>query len=510
MMESLSQYSPESPHPKQISFLTLRCMEALYGGAAGGGKSSSLLLAALQFVHVPGYAALILRTDLSRLKLAGGLIPRSQEWLHDKARWNGSDYTWTFPNGAKIQFGYLSNSQDKYRYGSSEYQCICFDELTEFSEEDYRFMFSRLRMKSSIESQGVFYRIRAASNPGGRGHEWVKSRFVTKQAEEDLKDNNLQDTYWVRGDVDKRAFVPAKVADNPSVNRVQYIKNLQHLSPVTRERLMNGDWTIMPTGLIKPTWLRYYGVSGNLIELYLSRSTHSSEEIIHTRDVIHQFDERDCLRFMTVDTAGGMKDLTDQSRGKNGSWTVAGVWDVKTINSIDAAESFKKGVEVGRGDKYLICRHVWRSKDGFTAVAAKLKELNAQWSPARIRVEDKTMGPDLCSLLRRHIPISLVSTGGRDKVARATGLLNMLEKGLVFLPIHNSTWRPVLESEWLSWQGIEGEVNDQVDMSAYAAIECGSGKSNTIALAVDPRQEVSVSQDPSRINPVGGGSSWFF
>src|SRR6185436_19414404 len=136
---------PHVPSARQRQFLDIDCLEAFYGGAAGGGKSEALLMAALQHVHKPGYAALILRKDTQRLALAGGLIPRSHEWLHDRADWNAGRRQWTFPSGATLSFGYLAHPLDKYRYGSSEFQFIGFDELTEFAEEDYLFLFSRLR-----------------------------------------------------------------------------------------------------------------------------------------------------------------------------------------------------------------------------------------------------------------------------------------------------------------------------------------------------------------------------
>ena len=54
----LERFCPHQPWEKQRVFLDLPNKEAFYGGAAAGGKSEALLMAALQFVHVPGYAAL--------------------------------------------------------------------------------------------------------------------------------------------------------------------------------------------------------------------------------------------------------------------------------------------------------------------------------------------------------------------------------------------------------------------------------------------------------------------
>src|SRR4051812_7334087 len=99
----LTRWIPHYPHPPQEAFLSLDCREAMYGGAAGGGKSDALLMAALQYVDVPGYSALILRRTFPDLALPGAIMDRSKEWLHGTdAHWNENERRWTFPSGATL------------------------------------------------------------------------------------------------------------------------------------------------------------------------------------------------------------------------------------------------------------------------------------------------------------------------------------------------------------------------------------------------------------------------
>src|SRR6185369_13608050 len=129
-------YMRHIPHPTQQVFLGLNVREALYGGAAGGGKSDALLMAALQYVDVPGYAALLLRRTWPDLVLPGAIMDRAKQWLSGTpARPHDGGRSWTFPSGAKLQFGYLQQDDDKYRYQSAEFQFVGFDELTQWKDE---------------------------------------------------------------------------------------------------------------------------------------------------------------------------------------------------------------------------------------------------------------------------------------------------------------------------------------------------------------------------------------
>lgn len=223
-----NKYITTTPTINQSAFLLLTCKEALFGGAAGGGKSETLLTAGLQYVDVPGYAALILRRTYADLALPGALMDRAHERLDGTdAHWSEQDKTWTFPGGATLTFGYLQAENDKYRYQSSEFQYIAFDELTQFTQTQYTYMFSRLRRR---EGSPVPLRMRAGSNPGGTGHQWVKQRFI------------------VEGRTKGRVFIPSKLSDNPHIDQAAYIASLGELDSVTKQRLLDGDWEVGEAG----------------------------------------------------------------------------------------------------------------------------------------------------------------------------------------------------------------------------------------------------------------------
>lgn len=181
-------------------------------------------MAALQYVEVPGYAAILFRRTYTDLALPGALMDMSHEWLAGTAaHWNDKSKTWEFPSGATLSFGYLDNANDKFRYQSAEFQFIGFDELTQFEEKQYLYLFSRLR---KLKTAPIPLRMRAASNPGGIGHEWVAQRFIF-------------------GD---KKFIPASLYDNTHIDRDAYIQSLMNLDAITRERLLNGDWNVRESG----------------------------------------------------------------------------------------------------------------------------------------------------------------------------------------------------------------------------------------------------------------------
>ena len=220
----------------------LKGQEAFYGGAAAGGKSDALLMAALQYVDVPGYAAILFRRTYKDLALPGALMDRAAAWLAGTAAtWDGAEKQWLFPTAdparpAVLAFGYLDTEQHKWRYQSAEFQFVGFDELTHFTEAQYTYLFSRLRR---LKGATVPIRMRAASNPGGVGHDWVKQRFI-------VTDRPAE-----------RIFIRARLEDNPYVDEIEYDRALAHLDAVTRAQLRAGDWSVRPEGgKFRREWFR--------------------------------------------------------------------------------------------------------------------------------------------------------------------------------------------------------------------------------------------------------------
>lgn len=182
-------------------------------------------MAALQYVDVPNYAALLLRRTFPELEGSEGLIGQAHEWLDETdAVWNEQKHRWTFPSGAMIQFGHVQEERDKTNYQGQAYQLVGFDELTHFTESIYEYVaFTRSRRRTTMRDLGVPIRTRSASNPGGIGHAWVKRRFISERKP---------------GVV----FVPAKLRDNPGLDATDYEHSFENVNDELRRQLLDGDW----------------------------------------------------------------------------------------------------------------------------------------------------------------------------------------------------------------------------------------------------------------------------
>ena len=211
----------------QAAFLMCPVGEILYGGAKGGGKSDAIGPKAVKHALKYGEHAtvLILRETMPQLR---DLMKRVRpHCLRAGATFNKVEKTWTFPNGASVIFGHLSAGCDPY--WGQEYSLIIIDEVTRClaTEVEYLELLGSLRSSRGIPCQVVL-----TSNPGGKGHNWVKARFmgvppltVQKDPESGLE----------------RVFIPASLRDNPHLPP-SYAHLLAQMPDAEREAFLEGNW----------------------------------------------------------------------------------------------------------------------------------------------------------------------------------------------------------------------------------------------------------------------------
>lgn len=407
------------PHPKQRQFLLLADVrELFFGGAGGGGKSQALWYGALQYVDVPGYAALILRRTYADLSKPGALMDRSKTYLAGTAAdWNQTEKRWTFPSGATITFGHMQYEDDKNQYAGGEYQFVGYDELTHFLEAQFTFLFTRQRKPKAGPLAGVPLRMRSASNPGAGGHEWVKKRYIDPETRK--KD---------------AVFIPSAIADNPSLDIEEYRASLKHVDPLTRKQIEDGDWDAVEGGRFRKEWFPRYRWVGRLIQ------TPAGD----------LFDPRARQIFLIIDTAASAKRSAD--------FTVIGVWCLSP-----RAE--------------LVCLAVWRFQGEIPEVIAAIKRAVRVWGAAWVGIEcvGAHSGVAVAAILRRStdpaMAIRPLSPKSQDKLVRATPAIVLASEGRVLLPENDPSF-PLDDvlGELARFTGQEGAGKDDVvDMVAYAA-----------------------------------------
>ncbi len=401
-----NKWIPHKPHPRQIDFLLLSDVEeVLFGGAARGGKTDALLMAAFQYVDMPNYAALLLQKTTTDMSMPDAMLTRAKEWLAGTgAKWTDDTKTYTFPSGAKIAFGYLEHKAQELRYKGGAYDMIGFDELTRFNEEPYLYLFSRL---SRAEGSLIPSRMRAATNPGDIGHQWVKKRFLSKEGRES-----------------GRMFVPSNVRDNPSVDRLAYLKNLSNLDSRTRKQLEEGDWSDFTGQWFKPqAWPKYIDLDGGGISVPWNVSSRR----------IYPYNE--IAVFIGVDWATSEKKTADYT-----SFVVGGLTP----------------------DGHLLILDVMNRRINMENCPSELALTCNRWKPVAVSGEDDVLSKSMVLECRRMpgIPeIRRVPIGSKAKLIRWQAAIIQGENGRVLLP-ESAPWLDEFRDHLLSLTGVNDPHDD--------------------------------------------------
>ncbi len=242
----------------QEEFLACPYTEVFYGGEAGGGKSWALTLDALRYYRERNYSAVIFRRhypDLEDLihKTMEIYKPLGFEFKEQKHQFVHPQY------GSRIKFNHLQHSKDIYNHQGQEYDFIGFDELPQFPELAYVYLFSRLRgTNPNIERY-----IRSTGNPDGEGVLWVKARFIDKLAPMQPKwflTVGGRDIEVSEGTPESisRCFIPSIRSQNLVLTQADpnYEARLNQLPEAQKNALKYGSWNIQDKAnqVIKSEW----------------------------------------------------------------------------------------------------------------------------------------------------------------------------------------------------------------------------------------------------------------
>jgi predicted phage terminase large subunit-like protein len=248
---------PQSEYVRSAADITI------FGGSAGPGKSwGTLFRMGLHADQYPGYYGVIFRRESTQITGGGGLWEESMKLY---PIWNarpraGGILDWRWPNRSMIEMRHLQHAGDEIAHHGKQYAEVAFDELPTFLEQQFWYLFSRLRSTCGFRSKMV-----ATANPDSES--WVRKLVDWWIGEDGLAraDRANKKRYFVRdGDTlvwgntrnECRAaaphvlmeplsmrFIPAKLSDNPKGDPT-YEARLRAMPLVERERLLGGNWNV--------------------------------------------------------------------------------------------------------------------------------------------------------------------------------------------------------------------------------------------------------------------------
>lgn len=235
---------PYVPQEKQRLLHATKAKQVFYGGAAGGGKSHAIRWDAIAFCLTnPGMDAYLFRRTLGELednhirKIKDELPPVLGTYNERRQRFE-------FFNRAGINFCYCEKEADVNRYQGAEIHWLGVDEAAHLTEYQLTYLRSRVRLGSWKPQKNAQYlpRIVYGSNPGGPGHQFLKTTFIDPSPpltifhdESMANAKDPDDKGWAS------IFIPAKMVDNAYLDK-SYAGQFRALAPELARALTEGDW----------------------------------------------------------------------------------------------------------------------------------------------------------------------------------------------------------------------------------------------------------------------------
>lgn len=236
--------------------ILIRChvaQDILFGGARGGGKTDGVLGDWLFHLERYGeYASgLFVRPTYPELYEA---VTRAKRLFRDIGSWNEAKSTFSFNGGGVLRFRHLKFMKDAEAHQGENNTWVNIEEMGNYPDPDIPDL-----LRATLRSVNrVTCRFLGTANPGGRGHNWVKARYIDPAPPFTPFDAPL----GIPGHEDetvRRIFIPARLKDNKILQNSDpnYWRNVA-LAAGGQEWLLkawlDGDWNITAGGMFDDVW----------------------------------------------------------------------------------------------------------------------------------------------------------------------------------------------------------------------------------------------------------------
>lgn len=212
--------------------------EVFFGGSRGGGKTDGILGKwALKAGRIGSkFNAVFFRKEMPQ---QDDLIERSRDiFAKLGAGWLEQKKTWIFPNGARVRFRPLETVQDAEKYQGQNLSDACVEEAGNYpTPAPIDRLFGCLRGGPEVQ-------LILTANPGGPGHQWIKSRYIDP-APMGMKVLRRE---LPNGGEHRYVYIPSRVKDNQILlaNDPNYVNRLYLVgSDALVKAWLEGDWNVV-------------------------------------------------------------------------------------------------------------------------------------------------------------------------------------------------------------------------------------------------------------------------
>lgn len=193
------------------------------------------------------------------------VIAKSNRWFRQifpDATYNRADKSWRFRTGEMLLFRHARVVDDYWSYHGHEYPWIGWEELTNWPTSDLYMMMMSVCRTSNPDI--TVRRYISTTNPWGKGHNWVKNRFIDQAPPDTIIRETIKAESLIELGVPatqdvttERVYIHSERTENLALMKADpnYVMNIaQNTNPSIQQAWIKGSWDILAGGMFDDLW----------------------------------------------------------------------------------------------------------------------------------------------------------------------------------------------------------------------------------------------------------------